>query len=118
MESEFCTIMVSEKKDFKNYDKFFSASYCNLKRVLKDHIFECKKDEDGDLVSNTKVGDFEEAEQYKYKTVYKKGFDGRDQFPQTPKGLKDAIKNRKKELKKYKIETLNQSGIPPLQSSR
>ena len=96
MESEFYTVIVNKKKDFKNYDKFFSAYYCNLKRVLKDHIFECKKDKDGDLVFNTKVGDFEEAEQYEYNTIYKKGFDGRDQFPQTPKGLKAAIKNRKK----------------------
>ena len=51
MKTTHCTVMPSEESDFKDYDDFLGAFYVKLKRVEKDHIFECWKNEDEKIIS-------------------------------------------------------------------
>ena len=114
MKTRQCTVLPSEEKDFQDYDDYLGSFYCKLKRVEKDHIFECWKDENGKVQFLSKEGALIKADTMNYETVCKKGFWGRNRYREGIDGLNRAIKERPNIIGRYKVKTLEPPGIPAI----
>ena len=114
MTNEYCTVLECRNEDFKDYDSFLSDFYCRLKKVLKHHIFKCNKTDEGKIIFESNEGNIENPKTTNYKKVYKQGFYGRNDFPMTPAGLKEALTNRIDIIDTYLKEVLIPPGIPAI----
>ena len=74
MNNEYCTVLKSSVTDFKDYDEFLGDFYCCLKVVLKHHIFECRRNENNEIVFESQEGDVNSPEKNCIKKYLNKGF--------------------------------------------
>ena len=74
MNNEYCTVLKSSVTDFKDYDEFLGDFHCCLKVVLKHHIFECRRNENNEIVFESQEGDVNSPEKNCIKKYLNKGF--------------------------------------------
>ena len=116
-------VPVVDGEDFKKYDSFLGKFYKSFPKIKDYHIFSCsallnqqeqarRKLNRKVLLVTVKECDLEDAKVIRFDAI-KKGFESRLDYPKTPKGLEDAINNRKKYIGEQNPEIIEPEGINP-----
>ena len=61
IENEYCQVLESSVTEFKDYNEFLGNFYCNLKVVLKHHIFECRRNEKDNILFESQQGEVDNS---------------------------------------------------------
>ena len=114
MEDEHCRVLESSVTDFKDYDKFLGDFYCHLKVVLKHHIFEYRRNENGEIAFESQEGDVNNPKIQFYNKVFKQIFYERNEYPMTTHGYKNTMTSRFERINDYLKTQLTPPGIPAI----
>ena len=113
--SDSVTVHPSEEADFYDWETFLDLFYSDYKNKIKqNHIFSATHKESWDgnqLLVDLRESDLPEHGIVKHKSI-KSGFHGRSSYPKGAKGLKQAVENRKEDIKNAKGELLKQIKAP------